>query len=756
MIRHTTKLIVLASFLVVSPIRADAQSAEMNSAISIVPKPVSMSKDNGSFLINEHTTIVCDEGDAQLDSLAHHLASQIRAATGYQLSFSSAANSGSIVLSVGPRNKKLPNEGYTLNVTPKEIRIDGFDEAGTFYGIQTFFQLLPPEIASSQVVHGMIWTVPCVKIKDYPRFGWRGMHLDVGRHFFAVSFIKQYLDLMAMFKLNMFHWHLTEDQGWRIEIKKYPRLTQIGGWRKETTGDGVPHGGYYTQDQIRDIVAYAAQRHIEIIPEIEMPGHAKAALAAYPEFSCRQAPLEVRTTWGVEKDVFCAGNDSTFAFLEDVLREVFDLFPGKYVHIGGDECPKDRWKECPRCQARMKAEGLKDEQELQSYFIKRIEKFVNANGKRVVGWDEILEGGLAPNATVMSWRGTQGGIDAAKSGHDVVMTPTSNCYFDYAQALTGEEDKTEAFLPMDSIYNYEPIPRELSGDEAAHVLGSQGNLWTEYVPDARRAEYMLLPRMCALSEMVWTQRDLRNYDDFVNRMGDQYDRLMAMDVNFRVPAPFSLGGNCMSFNDTVVTFSELPRYSKTCFTLDGSEPSLSSSPYVGPILLDHSTILKAKLFLSSGLASNTVWIDFSKLDSASSGLQYEYGVPGPDSNIVPQEWVKRKSGIAYEVSLPENPATPGPFEVRFKGFLAIEKPGLYTFYLRADSGSVLSINNVELVNGGPPDRHWWRSGKMELNKGKYPLSVHDLELDEWRGVSLEYDGPGIERQVIPARLFSRR
>jgi hexosaminidase len=427
-----------------------------------------------------------------------------------------------------------------------------------------------------------------------------------------------------------------------------------------------------------------------------------------------------------------------------------------FVHIGGDECPKARWRDCPKCRAKIKTEGLHNEEELQSYFIKRIEGFVNSRGKRIIGWDEILEGGLAPNATVMSWRGTQGGIDAVKSGHDVVMTPTSNCYFDYGQALTGETDNTGALLTMESVYNYEPVPPGLSDDEAKHVLGSQGNVWTEWIPDASRAEYMAAPRMCALSEVVWTQKAVRNYDDFLKRMGRQYDRLTFADVNYRVPTPLVLGGSVTSFSDTLVSFSGVPSDSEIRFTLNGEEPNRESFRYTEPIKLGTSTVIKARTFLSNGRQSSVVTFDFNKLDSTLNGLMYSYRIPKDSTDRDPNLWVLGKSGIAYSVGLPENLETAGPFSVTFSGFLTIEKDGIYTFYLRADSGSILSVNRVELVNGGPPDPGWWRSGKIYLKAGKYPLMILDLEFDQWRGVALEFEGPGIERQTIPPRLFTRK
>jgi hexosaminidase len=401
------------------------------------------------------------------------------------------------------------------------LELAGGSSAGVFYGIQTLKQTVPSDPAEAYVL-------PSLEIVDRPAFPYRGMHLDVSRHFFDVAFIKKHLDAMAQAKMNTFHWHLTDDQGWRIEIKHYPRLTDVGAWRSGSQQgpyslqnfDTLRYGGFYTQDQIREVVAYAAERHITVVPEIEMPGHALAALAAYPQFSCNQKPLEVARGWGVFDDVFCAGNDETFVFLENVLREVFALFPSPYVHIGGDECPKTRWKSCARCQARMQAEGLKDEHELQSYFIQRMERFANANGRKIIGWDEILEGGLAPNATVMSWRGESGGKAAAQSGHDAIMTPGKPCYFDHYQAKPdGEPHAIGGFNPVQAVYLYPVVPAGLSPEEATHILGSQGNVWTEYMLTPDHVEYMMHPRMEALAEVLWTgPRKESDVADFRRRL----------------------------------------------------------------------------------------------------------------------------------------------------------------------------------------------------------------------------------------------
>ncbi len=531
-----------------------AVRAESRIGISVIPEPNKTDVKSGEFSLTQNTKIILQDDNANLQVVAEQLAAKLRAATGYPFEIlrRPETSGNTIVLTLDGRDEDLGNEGYNLDITKKSVSIKGKTPAGVFYGVQTFYQLLPPEVEKNALVPSRSWSVPCVTIEDQPRFRWRGMHLDVGRHFFPTEFVKKYIDVLASYKMNTFHWHLTDDQGWRIEIKKYPRLTRIGSQRRETMGDCKPHGGFYTQDEIREIVKYAGERFITIVPEIEMPGHCLAALASYPELSCSGGPFNVGTEWGVINDVYCAGNEKTFEFLENVIDEVSALFPGRFFHIGGDECPKIRWSNCVRCQNRIKTEGLKDEHELQSYFIKRIEKILNARGKRLLGWDEILEGGLAPNATVMSWRGTQGGIEAAKSGHDVVMTPTSHCYFDYFQGVVGEPRTIGGFLPIDTVYSFEPIPADLVAEEARHILGAQGNVWTEWMPDTRQVEFMVLPRLCALSEVLWTEKSKRDFQDFTRRLEKHYDRFVARDLNFRVPTPLGIGG----------TKSHLRRYSR--------------------------------------------------------------------------------------------------------------------------------------------------------------------------------------------------
>ena len=432
----------------------------------------------------------------------------------------------------------LKKEAYKINITSKKITVTG-NEEGLFYAVQSLLQLLPNKPKNKEV------KLPCVSIEDEPRYEYRGLHLDVCRHFFSVDIIKDFIAQMSCYKLNNFHWHLTDDQGWRIEIKKYPKLTEVGSKRAQTLVgnkferfpyffDGNPHEGFYTQEEIAAVVKFAGEHYVNIIPEIEMPGHATAAVTAYPNLSCfPDRPYKVVEYWGVFEDIFCAGKEETFTFLEDVLTEVMALFPSKYIHIGGDECPKARWKECPKCQKRIKDLGLKNEHELQSYLTTRIEKFLNANGRQILGWDEMLEGGLAPNAAVMSWRGEAGGIEAAKSGHYVVMSPGSHCYLDHYQADPASQPLAiGGFTSLAKIYSYEPVPAALNADEAKYIMGAQGNVWTEYMPNSAHVEYMIYPRAAALSEVVWSPKESRNYDSFKERMKNMVLRYYTYGINF--------------------------------------------------------------------------------------------------------------------------------------------------------------------------------------------------------------------------------
>lgn len=512
-------------------------------AYQIIPKPLHLTMGNGRFPVTSDTRIIYDD---HLKQEATFLAAILTGASGHEISLDPTATpADNIVLLL---DETIDNsEGYTLSVKYNAVIITAKTASGIFYGIQSLRQLLPPEGEKTDHKISEL-TIPAVEIHDSPRFAYRGMHLDVGRHFFPVESVKTYIDLIAMHKMNTFHWHLTEDQGWRIEIKKYPRLTEVGSIRNGTaiglagtrnppyTYDDVPYGGFYTQEEIKEIVAYAAARHITVIPEIELPGHSLAALAAYPEFGNGTGPYEVAKRWGIFSEIY-SPSEETFEFLEDVLLEVMELFPSRLIHIGGDEVLKQEWEESALAQEVMRREGLADEHELQSYFIQRIEKFLNSHGRSIIGWDEILEGGLAPNATVMSWRGVEGGIAAARQGHNVIMTPGTHCYFDYYQAA--EEDRIEEPLTgstrhttVEKVYSYEPIPEELTDEETAYIIGAQGNVWTEYMPTWERVEYKTLPRMTALSEVVWSTKESRDWEDFHSRLQHLVRRYDALGYTY--------------------------------------------------------------------------------------------------------------------------------------------------------------------------------------------------------------------------------
>jgi len=536
--------LLLAAMLIPSGLQGSPGKKGKN-RYNIMPAPVSLVTSSGHFHFVEGSSIVVSPLNDQTARAADFLATMLRNSTGMSIPVHEGTKAlrHDVFMAIDA-TLDLGAEGYTLDVTSDKIVITAPSAAGLFYGVQTVRQLLPPQVESKSGTNDIrSFIVPKCKISDEPRFSYRGMHLDVCRHIFSVDEIKSYLDVMALNKFNTFHWHLTDDQGWRIEIKKYPELTEKGSVRKETLighywaktqkYDGTPYGGYFTQDQIREIVKYASDSFINVIPEIEMPGHALGALKAYPYLSCTGGTFEVATKWGVFPDVFCAGKETTFTFLEDVLDEVMGLFPYSYIHIGGDECPKDRWEVCPDCLKRMKDENLKNATELQSYFTKRIERYLNDHGRKIIGWDEILEGGIAPEATVMSWRGIAGGIDAARQGHDVIMTPGTHLYLDYYQSAdTTQPLAIGGYSPLEWVYSFEPLPSELTKEEQKHILGLQGNVWTEYIPTFDHLETMAFPRAFAIAETGWTPLAKKDFEDFLLRFNAQKARYDIMGVNY--------------------------------------------------------------------------------------------------------------------------------------------------------------------------------------------------------------------------------
>ncbi|MBQ2011741.1 MAG: family 20 glycosylhydrolase [Bacteroidaceae bacterium] len=567
----------------------------------IIPMPLDIQQaEQGMFILTEGTPVIYPEGNAKMQNNANFLAEYVKEKTGITLAPSAGTDGKGIILKV-EENKEKP-EGYSLKVSADNVIICGGSEAGVFYGIQTLRKSLP-------VAQGGKVALPAVEINDAPRFNYRGGMLDVARHYFTLDSLKRYIDLLAMHNINRFHWHLSEDQGWRIEIKSRPLLTEKGSMRKQTVigrnsgkYDGKPYGGFYTQEEAREIVAYAADRYITVIPEIDMPGHMMGALHAYPELGCTGGPYDVWCQWGVSEEVLCAGNDATLKFIEDVLGEIVQIFPSEYIHVGGDECPKTRWKSCPKCQARIKALGIKGDEKhtaeeyLQSFVINHAEKFLNSKGRQMIGWDETLEGGLAPNATVMSWRGEGGGIEAARQKHNVIMTPNTYLYFDYYQTKDTENEPLAigGYLPLERVYSYEPMPKALSAEEQKYIVGVQANLWAEYITTFSQAEYMLLPRLAALSEIQWSSADKKNYECFLSRLPRMVQLYDVKQYNYATHA-FDITANLVpDSNEGVLkvsfkTIDNCPIH----YTLDGSEPTASSPLYKDTLKITEACTISA-------------------------------------------------------------------------------------------------------------------------------------------------------------------
>jgi len=606
---------------------------------NLIPYPQNLTAQSGTYKFNKHTVILCSFQQPEVLKLAQQFADQFELVSGNKMAIREIVDADTTHAIIF-RSVALPaesQEAYNLRITPLNIIIEAKAPNGFFYALQTLYQLMPTEIYAQSKCSVKNWKTPCVLISDSPRFAYRGLHLDVVRHFFPIEFVKKYINAMAIHKLNSFHWHLTDDQGWRIEIKKYPRLTEVGSKRDETLighyyenfpqqFDGKPYGGFYSQEDAKEIVAYAKERFITVIPEIELPGHAQAAIAAYPYLSCTpDSAIKVATKWGIFKDVFCP-RETTFTFLEDVLTEVMAIFPSNYIHIGGDESPKNRWKTCPDCQALIKSRNLKDEDELQSYFVQRIEQFVNSKGRKIIGWDEILEGGLAPNATVMSWRGIKGGIAAAQAGHDVIMTPSNVCYLDsYQSDPTVEPTTIGGYTPLNKVYGYEPIPVELSPEEAMHVLGAQGNVWTEYMPTSERVEYMAFPRVSAMSEVVWGSKANRNWDDFCKRMPVEFDRYDQLNIGasrafFDVQFQSAITENKKLLVTMVCDYPS----AEIRYTTNGQVPTMNDALYKAPFNLIETAKITAVAFVKSKLVGKPITKAF--LLSKLTGLEYTKNV----------------------------------------------------------------------------------------------------------------------------------
>jgi hexosaminidase len=731
-----------------------------NQGINITPIPLELTQKEDTFKLSKSIVFVTDNTD--IEKIAAYFSAKIKASAGYDLkTVKDKPTSGYINLSITPE-LSVNDEGYTLDITHQAIEIQAKTPQGLFYGMQTVMQLLPAEIESSTLVKNIAWNIPAVTVKDEPRFKYRGLHLDVCRHFADIDFLKKQLDVLAMFKINKFHWHLTEDQGWRIEIKKYPKLTEMGSVRTE--GEGNTYGPFfYTQEQVKEVVAYAKERFIEVIPEIELPGHAVAALHAYPEFSCTGQPIEVRNIWGVATDVFCAGNDSVFQFLENVIDEVVPLFESEYFHIGGDECPKLRWEKCPKCQARIKDLGLKGnkdhsaEEKLQSYFVQRIEKVLLKHNKKMIGWDEILEGGLAPSATVMSWRGEEGGIASANMGHDVIMTPGAWLYVDKYQGDANLQTVTiGGILTLKKVYNYEPVPEMIAEDKRHHILGAQANMWNEYNYTEQEMEYDMYPRAIALSELTWSAKEKKNYQDFERRIDNQRVRLDMHGIDYYIPVPEDKGphmikywGDSVSapFSCNFVAFTEQTTLDfkttepvRMVYTTDGSEPALKSETFTKPLIFTENTTLKIRSVLLSGKMSpvRTIIIEkqayapaVEKEKDAKPGLKAEYykGYARTVAELngktpTETEQVAAPQGTKHRVKNYMEVHADDFYSYILTGYINIPEDGIY--YFNTDNelwldGTYL-ISNEKDNNGTA--RRFSRSEKpIALAKGSHAIKI---------------------------------
>src|SRR6266851_1718012 len=697
--------------------------------LNIVPLPIKVKPLPGTWTLNNQTRIVAV--DEQSRKIAGRLNDFLLSNHGFHLKIQTAAPKRGRYISfthVGGRN--LPAEGYRLVVTPVEIRVVG-QPAGLFYGMQTLTQLLPLGLNPSVVL-------PAVDITDYPRFHYRGVLLDVGRHFFSVTFLKNFIDLMAQYKINKFQLHLTDDQGWRIEINKYPRLTENGPQRDEPSAEdnSDPYvGGYYTQEQIKDIVTYAQARFVTLIPEIEMPGHSGAALAAYPELGCTPPPSDGNTGGEVHNDVFCP-KEETFSFLQNVLSEVITLFPGPFVHIGGDEVSKDSWKHSADAQAVMRREGLKDENELETYFVQRMEKFLRSKGRRTIGWDEILEGGLAPNTIVMSWRGEGGGIAAAKQKHEVIMTPTDYCYFDYNQGDAKREPPSiGGFIPLDKVYGYDPMPGELTTEEQKYILGAQGNLWTEYISTPQHLEYMTFPRLLALSEVVWSPLGSKDYASFRQRLPYHLGRLEKQDVNYRIPEPDGLKDFYTATDDHVrVQLNSFIPGSQVYYTLDGSTPTDQSpryqTPFQVPLQPDQKTLINLVVVTPRGRRS-IVYTATLLRRSYRDAVPYTENRPGLTFTLFDGRFASTQdidlgtqatTGIVTSFDLQQFGRQLN-YGVRFDGYLKVPADGFYKFAVESDDGTVLWIDGEEVVNNDGNHPAQVATGHVPLHEGYHKMRL---------------------------------
>jgi len=736
---------------------------------SIIPAPNSYKATGDSIRLNGQIKVIFEKN--KFSAKEQKTANIFEAAINKNVSSKKSAIE--VLFITKNPSASLKKEAYKINITSKKITVTG-SEKGLFYGVQSLLQMLPNKITNQEV------KLPCVTIEDEPRYNYRGLHLDVCRHFFSVDVIKDFIAQMSSYKLNNFHWHLTDDQGWRIEIKKYPKLTEVGSKRAQTLVgnkferfpyffDGNPYGGFYTQEEIKDVVKFAEEHYVNIIPEIEMPGHATAAVTAYPNLSCfPDRQYKVIESWGVFEDIFCAGKEETFAFLEDVLTEVMALFPSTYIHIGGDECPKARWKECPNCQKRIKELGLKNEHELQSYLTTRIEKFLNANGRQILGWDEMLEGGLAPNAAVMSWRGEAGGISAARQKHNVIMNPEQVLYLDYNQGYSPQEPLTIGRLTtVEKIYNYNPTPVDsLTVDEQKYIIGVQSNLWSEYLTSPAKLNYMIYPRVFALAEIAWTEPQNKNYNQFIlNQIPHHLEKLEAQKRLYKVPSPFGSNETALIGSKYVLDLKPTIKSGQIFYTIDGYNPDETAELYRKPVTINipkgEFRIIKTVQISPSGRRSSIskILVRNPELKSAlaikptKKGLKFDYYTGTLFQQVQDLDLAKPVNSGIFEGAISSEKwktKTERYIGLKFDGYIFIPETANYTISTLSDDGSKLFIDNELVVNND--GIHWLNEayGAVKLEKGFHKINIGYFDQIGGTTLTCFIQQEGKEKQEISA------
>lgn len=773
------KLMVLATLLCMATSSLQATTARI-----MIPKPQEfkrVSDENGktgSFRFTPKTVILFEKENSDAKKAASFTADFLKTPFGYKLQtkafkqaffFGDSRPESSILFTSKDVDPLLKREGYTIKVEKNVATVTANSYAGFFYGLQTLRQLLPLQIESKTEITDTNWAIPTCEIKDQPSMNWRGMHLDVSRHFFTADEVKKYIDYMAQHKMNLFHWHLVDDGGWRIEIKKYPKLTNVGAWRKNKQydtrklsfplADGTATstkdlcGGFYTQEQIREIVAYAKDRNVDILPEIEMPGHSLPVLDAYPELRCDSTADVTKWPWGLPRqNSYCPGQEKTFAFLEDVINEVTELFPFEYIHIGGDECDGYFWNECEHCKNRMKEEHLRNKGQLQSWFISRIEEYISLKNRKLIGWDEIMEGGLTPDASVMFWIGMHNVKRAIEGGHRVVMCPTNPCYFDYSYNNNS----------VARVYEHNFIPNNLTPEQEQLILGAQGCVWTERMEDFSRVQYMIMPRMLALAENLWTNTERKNTDNFLKRISYYYQRLDYMGVNYYLPAPFAKNSAVIFSKDEhgTVEFLRPGNHNfQTHYTTDGSQPTTTSPIYTVPITVTKSLTIKAITVSGNGSTSEVTQVKCVLFD-ADMNVNTEQGLialyaEGKWDSVPDFKTITAKSTnkvASFDISRRDRD---NEYAFLFDGLITIKKDGIYTFKTGSDDGSWLAIAGTKVVDNDGLHSYAEKSGNISLKPGIYPIQVGFVEGIGSDSLNVFMAAPGEAMKKLPASILSR-